>query len=103
MVCTVDTVCPKMSEKEGGLPSFEFFGTVSTEQTIQTLDVLALYNLFMGSPGTVARNGRTADAQTLTRMPRNLGCRKLFCKKTGRPMGLPVLVFLVVRLRVFVL
>jgi hypothetical protein len=58
---------------------------------------------FMGSPGTVVRYGRTADAQTLNRMPRNLGCGELFCKKTGRPMGLPVLVFLVVRLRVFVL
>ena len=40
------------------------FGTVSIEQTIQTLDVLALDNLFIGTPCAVAHPARTADAST---------------------------------------
>ena len=31
-------------------PLLSLFGTVYMGQTIQTLDVLALYNLFMGTP-----------------------------------------------------
>ena len=38
------------------------FGTVSMGETMQTLDVLALYNLFMKVPCGAGRQGRTAGA-----------------------------------------
>ena len=65
----------------GARPLSSLFGTVSMGKTIQTLDVLASYNLFMGSPGTVAHQGRTADAPLLNRMPRALSCGSFFVYK----------------------
>ena len=43
-------------------PLSSSFGTVSMGQTIQTLDVLALDNLFIETPCAAAHPERTADA-----------------------------------------
>ena len=49
-------------------PLSSLFGTVSMGKTIQTLDVLALDNLFMGTPCAAAHSERTADAPTYNLM-----------------------------------
>jgi len=40
-----------MQNSWAGRPLSSLFGTVSIGQTMQTLDALALDNLFMGTPG----------------------------------------------------